>query len=160
MKKLLFLLLFIPLISFGQDYLSFIGDKSYPSTEGFKFKNNASDVLLSFVKTEINRSSPSGTAVYLSTFYLFDPAKIKKQLTLFLDNGDVINSYNAIKTDYVDQNCIALYPLTESDVSALKEHNLIRIRYTITRTYSTGDSEDINRFASNDENISEALKDF
>ena len=155
MKKLLFLLLFIPLMSFGQDYLAFVGDKSYPSSEGVKFKNPKDDVLVSFVKTD------KGTAVYLSTFFLFDPAKIHKQLSLFLGNGDVITSKSAMRTDYVDQNCIALYPLTESDVSALKEHNLIRIRYTITRTYATGDSKDINRFASTTEtSLSESLKDF
>ncbi len=153
MKKLLFLLVFIPLVSFSQDYLAFVGDKSYPSSEGFKFKNNKDDVLLSFVKTD------NGTAVYLSTYFLFDPATIRKQLSLFLANGDVINSKSAMKTDYVDQNCVALYPLTESDVSALKEHNLIRIRYTITRTKITG-NVDINRFASSDEDTSEALKDF
>ena len=32
MKKLTLILLFIPLISFGQDYLVFVGDKSYTSS--------------------------------------------------------------------------------------------------------------------------------
>ena len=39
MKKLILLLLFIPLVSFGQD-LAFIGEKSYPSTVEFGFDNS------------------------------------------------------------------------------------------------------------------------
>ena len=150
MKKLILLLL-IPLFSLGQDYLVFLGDKSYQSSVGFIFDNQYDDVNLSFVKTE------QGTAVYLNTFYLYDEnAKIRKQLSLFLDNGDVIKSERAYKTDYVDKHCISLYLITENDVSKLKQHNLIRIRYTISDSYEG----EINRSARNDEFTGDALKDF
>tara|TARA_Y100000813_G_C23925292_1_gene240877 strand:+ start:115 stop:576 length:462 start_codon:yes stop_codon:yes gene_type:complete len=153
MKKLTLLLLFIPLISFGQDYLVFVGDKSYTSSEGFTFDNRYDDVFVSFVKTD------NGDAIYLQTNYIYDDnPKINKLLTLYLGNGDVLTSKSAMATDYVDKDCISIYPLTESDISALKVHDLIRIRFTISP--STPYSDDINRFASSDKDTSESLKDF
>ena len=154
MKKLLIILLFIPLISFSQDYLIFVGDKSYSSSKPVKFENKDNDVYVSFVKTD------NGDAMYIDTRFIFDPAKIHKQLTLFLGNGDVLTSKKASKTDYVDESCMAIYPLTTADISALKEHQLIQVRFTITRTYVTGESKDINRFARTDEDTREYLKDF
>tara|TARA_X000000950_G_C13878880_1_gene646009 strand:+ start:222 stop:683 length:462 start_codon:yes stop_codon:yes gene_type:complete len=153
MKKLV-LLLFIPLISFSQDYLVFVGDKSYPSTQIIEFENKEDDVYISFVKTD------NGDALYIQTYYLFDPASIHKQLTLYLENGDALVSKKASKTDYVDKNCIAIYPLTKEDVSILKEKKLIQVRFTITQTYASGEEDDVNRFARTNEDIREYLKDF
>tara|TARA_B100001287_G_scaffold275516_1_gene283307 strand:+ start:1604 stop:2068 length:465 start_codon:yes stop_codon:yes gene_type:complete len=154
MKKLIILLLFIPLVSFSQDYLAFVGDKSYPSTQGFEFYNKYDEVFVSFVKTD------EGSAIYIATNYIYgDIAKINKPLTLYLANGDVLISKSASATDYVDKDCISIYPLTADDISALKQHDLIRIRFTITET-NTGGDEDINRFASYEDDTSESLKDF
>ena len=154
MKKLLVLLLFIPLISFSQDYLIFVGDKSYSSTKPIEFENAKDDVYISFVKTD------EGDALYIQTYYLYEPASINKQLALYLGNGDVLTSKKASKTDYVDDNCIAIYPLTKEDVSALKEQQLIQVRFTISQTYASGGGKDVNRFASTDEDTREYLKDF
>ena len=153
MKKLLVLLL-LPLFSFSQDYLVFLGDKSYPSSKPIEFENKENDVYISFVKAD------DGDALYIQTYYLFDPASINKQLALYLGNGDVLTSKKASKTDYVDDNCIAIYPLTKEDVSALKEQQLIQVRFTITETYASGGEKDINRFARTDEDTRESLKDF
>ena len=153
MKKLLVLLL-LPLFSFSQDYLVFVGDKSYPSSKPIEFENKENDVYISFVKTD------DGDALYIQTYYLYDPASINKQLALYLGNGDVLTSKKASKTDYVDDNCIAIYPLTKEDVSALKEQQLIQVRFTITETYASGREKDINRFARTDEDTRESLKDF
>ncbi len=153
MKNLFLLLLLIPLISFSQDYLVFVGDKSYTSSYGLTFDNIYDDVFVSFVKTD------NGDAIYLETNYIYDDnPKIIKPLTLYLSNGDVLISKSAMVTDYVDKNCISIYPLTESDISALKVYDLIRIRFTISPSSSYRD--DINRFASSDEDTSESLKDF
>ena len=153
MKKLLILLL-LPLFSFSQDYLVFVGDKSYSSSQTIEFENSNDDVYISFVKTD------NGDALYIQTYYIFDPASIHKQLALYLGNGDVLTSKKASKTDYVDTNCIAIYPLTKEDISALKEHRLIQVRFTITQTYATGEEKDVNRFASTDEDTREYLKGF
>ena len=153
MKKLLIILLFFPLISFSQDYLVFVGDKSYSSSQGFTFDNKYDDVLVSFIKTD------NGAALYLQTLYIYDDnPKINKPLTLYLANGDVIISKSAMATDYVDNDCFSIYPLTADDISALKENDLVRIRFTISPNDSY--EEDINRFASSDEDTSESLKDF
>ena len=154
MKNLFILLLLIPLISFSQDYLVFVGDKSYPSTQIIEFDNEQNDVYISFVKTH------NEYAIYIRTYYLHDPASIYKQITLYLENGDVITSKKASKIDYVDINCIAIYPLTKEDISILKEQQLIQVRFTITRTDGIGREEDINRFARTYEDIREYLKDF
>jgi hypothetical protein len=153
MKKILILLL-LPLFSYSQDFLIFVGDNSYSSSQPIAFENSKNDVYLSIVKTD------NGDAIYIQTMPLFEPASIHKQLVLYLGNGDVITSKKASKTDYVDQNCIALYPLTKEDISALKEHRLIRVRFTITQTYFSGRDNDVNRFASTDEDTREYLKDF
>tara|TARA_B100001250_G_C19308061_1_gene574954 strand:+ start:52 stop:504 length:453 start_codon:yes stop_codon:yes gene_type:complete len=138
MKKLVLLLLFIPLVSIGQN-LAFIGEKSYPSSEMFVFDNKYDDLYLSFIKDN------DRTMIYLVTNYIFDSnAKVNKQLTLYLDNGKVITSNSASGTDYVDKDCISIYPLTQSDISELSKNNLVRIRYIISEAY-----KDINRFATN-----------
>ena len=144
----------LPLFSFSQGYLVFVGDKSYPSSKPIEFENKQNDVYISFVKTN------DGDALYIQTYYLYDPASINKQLALYLGNGDVLTSKKASKTDYVDDNCIAIYPLTKEDVSALKEQQLIQVRFTITETYASGGEKDINRFARTDEDTRESLKDF
>ena len=152
MKKLI-LLLFIPLASFSQDYLAFVGDKSYPSTESFTFDNRYDDVFVSFVKTD------NGDGIYLQTNYIYDDnPKINKILTLYLGNGDVLTSKSAMVTDYVDKDCMSIYPLTKEDISALKEEKLIQVRFTISPSASYG--QDINRFARTDEDTRESLKDF
>ena len=154
MKKLLIILLFIPLISFSQDYLAFVGDKSYSSSKLIEFENNKDDVYISFIKTDY------GDALYIQTYYLFDPASIHKPLALYLGNGDVLTSKKASKTDYVDTNCIAIYPLTKEDISALKEQQLIQVRFTITQTYASGGEKDVNRFARTNEDTREYLEGF
>ena len=53
MKKLILLLLFIPLVSFGQD-LAFIGEKSYPSTVEFGFENPEAPLWVQFIKDNEN----------------------------------------------------------------------------------------------------------
>ena len=153
MKKLLVLLL-LPLFSFSQDYLVFVGDKSYPSSKPIEFENNKNNVWISFVKTD------DEDAIYLNS-YFFEAASINKQLVLYLGNGDVITSEKAYKTDYVDENCISLYPLTKEDISALKEHRLVQVRFTITINFGVSIREkDINRFASTDKDTREYLTDF
>ena len=139
MKKLI-LILFIPLVSFSQDYLVFVKDKSYRSSEGFRFDNEYDDLIVSFVKTD------NGDAIHINTLYIIgDTPVINKPLTLFLANGDVIISKSASVTDYVDRDCISIYPLTADDISALKQHDLVGIRFTITQTYASGGEKDVNR---------------
>ena len=53
MKKTIILLLFIPLVSFGQD-LAFIGEKSYPSTVEFGFDNSEALLFVQFIKDNEN----------------------------------------------------------------------------------------------------------
>jgi len=157
MKKLI-LLLFIPLLSIGQDYRAYIADKSYPSTKFYKLEGDKQDINLSFVKTEI------GFAVLLKTHYYFNPhiedVLIRKKLSLFLSNGDVINSEKTSANDYEDESLISLYPITETDIAKLIVHNLNRVRYTISVTDKfVSASKDINRTATtNDTTIDAALE--
>ena len=55
---------------------------------------------------------------------------------------------------YVNKHCISLYLITDNDVSKLKQHNLIRIRYTISDSFEG----EVNRSARNDEFTGDALR--
>ena len=142
MKKLILLLLFIPLVSFGQD-LAFIGEKSYPSTVEFGFDNSEALLFVQFIKDNENIN------IVVKTFYggAGDP-KINGKLVLYLDNGDVIVSDKPTYKDYVDNNVISIYPLQANDIKALINSNLNTVRYTI-ETFAKIAVENKNRTAKN-----------
>tara|TARA_B100001057_G_scaffold499119_1_gene608610 strand:+ start:2264 stop:2767 length:504 start_codon:yes stop_codon:yes gene_type:complete len=127
MKKLILLLLFIPLVSFGQD-LAFIGEKSYPSTPEFRLAHQYDDLYISFIEFE------NDIHVIVKTEYIYDSYNptINGKLILYLDDGNVVISEKPEYTDYVDESCISRYPLDTEQVENLIESNINTIRYNIS----------------------------
>ena len=134
MKKLIFLLL-LPALVFSQN-LVFIGENSYPSSKVLVFENKYDDVEISFIRDEDN------IKVYLLTNYIYGYKKpsVSDKLILYLNDGNVITSNKPDITDYVDKNCVSIYPLTNDDISKLTKSDINTIRYTIV-TSSTYENE-------------------
>ena len=134
MKKLLFLFM-LPALAISQN-LVFTGENSYPSSEVLVFENKYDDVEISFIRDGDN------IKVYLLTNYIYyyKAPRVRDKLILYLNDGNVITSNKPDITDYVDKNCVSIYPLTNDDISKLTKSDINSIRYTIV-TSSTYENE-------------------
>ena len=152
MKKYLFLLLFIPLMSFGQ-YTTFIGDRSFPSTETLELENKQKDLFVSFIEDD-------GTIkMLMQTEHIYDYEKpsFNSKINIYLKSGDVVTLNRVTFRDYVDEMCYAIYPLSETDIQQITNSDIFSIRYTIDLIYD----KLLNRIASNNGyKVGTILKDF
>ena len=152
MKRLIFILLFIPLISFSQ-YTTFIGDESFPSTETLELENKQKDLFVSFIEDD-------GTIkMLMQTEHIYDYEKpsFNSKINIYLKSGDVITLNRVTYRDYVDEMCYAIYPLSETDIQQITNSDIFSIRYTI----DLHNDNLSNRIASNNGyEVGTILKDF
>jgi hypothetical protein len=128
MKKLILLLLFIPLTSFSQDYF-FMASLSFQTTDTYILDSNSSqtgdrDVTIQFVKDNDNNK------FIVLTSQFFYKAFIQDALLIYLKDGNIINISNASNYDYYDGNMVSMYKLTDDDISKITAVNIDSIRYT------------------------------
>lgn len=128
MKKILAILtatLFITLTAKGQN-LFFIGEKSYPCTETITLQSNSDngdDLNVLFAKDKViaffvvSKESP----FFKSTF--------GEKLIIYLDDGKVITCIDRAKHDFVDNKTLAVYNLTNEQLSKMKNSNINTVRY-------------------------------
>ena len=136
MKKRILLLLFIPLVSFGQsDYYAsdnysnsriLLEDKSYEMSSSKKSVPGGSN--LSFIKNKddifILITHNDNDANYSSL--------INGTLYLGLENGEVISFEKPFYTDYVNnRNFRASYILTKKEIDIFKRHDIIALDYSV-----------------------------
>ena len=125
MKKLILLLLFIPLISFGQE-LFFIGESSYQSTQKYVLKSDVfgEDLTILFAKNNDSKY------IVVQTDRLLE-LKFGDKLLIYLNNGDIISLTSPYKTDYVNRTTTGMYLLSDENVNKLKEININSIAYSL-----------------------------
>lgn len=141
MKKILSIVivtLFITLSANGQNLL-FIGDQSYPSTETYTLQSNsisprASDLDVMFAKD-------GKTALFAVSRFSTNDFEIRGQLIIYLNDGSVIKLKQE-GTDFVDNTSKAVYRLTESELSLIKNSNINTVRYTVDHQSAPGDNEE------------------
>ena len=131
MKKLLFLFLFIPLISFSQD-LFFMGGESFSSTESIVLKSETYGENLTILFAR------GGNTKYIvvqreSTLNY----KFSGKLNIYLSNGWVITLLEPSATDYVNKTSIGMFVLKWGDIYNLGNNNIHSIGYTLKRFDST-----------------------
>ena len=152
MKKLLLLLLFIPLISFSQ-YTTFIGDRSFTSSESLEFENSKENLYVSFIEDN------GAIKMILQTEDRADYKNptINSKVNIYLKSGVVVNLNKVTYRDYVDEICLAIYPLSETDIQQITNSDIFSIRYTLDDSFN-----DVrNRTASNNGyEVGTILKDF
>jgi|TARA_B110000263_G_C15197182_1_gene458911 hypothetical protein len=127
MKKLVFILLFIPLISFGQQYF-FIANQSYETTDAFYLESNSSqtgdrDVLVQFIKDKDNNKF-----IVLTSEFIYE-AFIKDALFIYLKDGNIINISTASNYDFFDGNMVSIYKLTDDAISKITTAGINSLRY-------------------------------
>ena len=124
-RKLLFILLFIPLVSFGQD-LFFIGESSYQSTQKAVLKSDVygEDLTILFAKNNDSKYIVAQTDRIIAF-------KFVDKLLVYLNNGDVISLPSPVKTDYVNETTTGMYLLSDENVNKLKETNINSIAYSL-----------------------------
>ena len=133
MKKLILLLLFIPLVSFGQD-LFFIGESSYQSNEKYVLKSDiyGEDLTIFFAKNNESKYIVAQTDRVLEY-------KFVDKLLVYLDNGDIISLTSPVKTDYVNETTTGMYLLSDENVNKLKRISMHSIAYSLRYANNTNE---------------------
>ena len=126
MKKLILFLLFIPLVSFGQEYI-LMADKSFESTEfvelGVSYESQ--DLNICFAKDDKHKY------IVLSVKPSLDDYRIAGKLKLLLNNGEVIILANLSHRDFVNDRARAMFTISDKEFAKLKEKNIAEFRYSL-----------------------------
>ena len=131
MKRILLiitLVLAFPTYTIAQNF-TFIGEKSYASTERFILQSNSdkeeiSDLNLVFAKDGV---SP----MIIVSSKLTDVVKIANKLIIYLDDGTVVSCTDRGINDNVDDVATSAYRLTSSEVGRMVKSNINTIRFEV-----------------------------
>ena len=126
MKKFILLLLFIPLVSFGQEYI-LMAEKSFESTELVQVEStyNRKDFNVCFAKDDKHKY------VILNMRPSNNDYKIAGKLKILLNNGEVIVLSSIPYRDFVNDRARAMFTLSDKEFEKLKENNIAEFRYSI-----------------------------
>ena len=128
MKKLLLVLLFIPLISFSQEYF-FMDNGSYETTDTYTLSTNSldnsdNDLSISYVKDRQNQKYIVLKSEYILKGY------ISNIIFIYLKNGTAIEIKQPLNFDYIDGFMVSMYPLSNENISKIIASEIHSIRYT------------------------------
>ena len=128
MKKLLLVLLFIPLISFSQEYF-FMDNGSYETTDTYTLSTNSldnsdNDLSISYVKDSQNQKYIVLKSEYILKGY------ISNIIFIYLKNGTAIEIKQPFNFDYIDGFMVSMYPLSNENISKIIASEIHSIRYT------------------------------
>ena len=128
-RRLILLFLFVPLLSFNQEFF-YLGDKSYESSYECSMKSNShrNDVKIRFVKDENNNKFIVVSKKYFIESYITD------KLNIYLKNGNVITVNDAYKYDYFDSTMVSIYKLNDDDISKMLNAYINSIRFNHSNT--------------------------
>jgi len=131
-KNLVIITLLISITTLSQSTI-YIGTKSYSATQSWTFTNAGivnsyswnGATLVSVGKKQ------SGGLLMLSTQTISSQSSIAGNVIVYLNNRNAFSISNRLYKDYADGNSIAIYSLTDAQVSLLKKYNISSIRFTI-----------------------------
>ena len=127
MKKLILLLLFIPLISFSQD-LFFMGESSFNSTKSIVLASETYGENLTILFA--NNADSKYIVAQRESILNY---KFSGKLIIYLNNGDVISLLEPSASDYVNKTSTGMFALTNEVIDKLKKTNINSIAYTLKR---------------------------
>lgn len=128
MKKTLTILtaiLFITITAKGQN-LFFFGENSYPCTKKIPLQSNSNSSELNVLFAK-DGTTPLIVVKISTMFEVFFSGK----LIIYLDDGSVITCTDRGKRDYVDYVAMAIYNLTNEQLSKMKNSNINTVRYEL-----------------------------
>jgi len=125
MKNLILVLLFIPLISFGQD-LFFMGESSFNSTKSIELSSESYGENI-----EVLFASNTDSKYIVVKRQIVLENSFAGKLIIYLNNGDVISLIEPFATDYTNRTVTGMYALTNQIVDKLKNTNINSIAYTL-----------------------------
>lgn len=113
---------------FGQNYI-YKGDNQYESTTSWKFEMNGSYWTGNPEFTVAKHSN--GGYLMIAIDVPFKSHYIGATLTVFLSDGSTIKCTDKGIRDHVDNQSIALYNFTKSEIELLKSNRITRVRFSI-----------------------------
>jgi hypothetical protein len=143
MKKIIFInILFLCLSQYinGQNTF-FIGQKTYHSTENSILKSSK-DFAGYDLTILIAKNGEAG--FFVVSTEVMTPVRIKGNLSIYLDNGELITCIDKGKYDMVDDIATTVYYLTSAEINKLKESNIQKVRFSLKTTqgkYSSSTEE-------------------
>ena len=128
MKKLILLLLFIPLISFSQEYF-FMGNNSYITSNPSALETNSSSSVDSDMFFRYVKDKKNDIYIVLKSEYVLK-SFITNEIFIYLKNGNIIEIPVPFESDYIDGMMISMYQLTDESISKITASEIHSIRYT------------------------------
>ncbi len=146
---ILFLSLSFSQFMIGQNTF-FIGKKTYPCSDNFKFRVNYYYINVLFVK-----SGDAGLIVLSKNDDNHDPMArviIKGTILIYLEDNTVISCIDRGEYDNVNDNSSTIYHLTKDEINKMKNSNVKSIRFTLKCYQCIDSSEEGNFIADNVDN--------
>lgn len=131
MKKIIFttiMTVFMCLFGSAQNYI-YKGDKQYESTNSWEFKMNGRYWTGNPELTVAKHSN--GGYLMISIDVPFKSHHIGGTVIVFLSDGTTVKCTDKGIRDHVDNQSIALYNFTNSEIERLKENRITRVRFSI-----------------------------
>lgn len=131
MQKFFFIVPFLCLISFNQFVYSqiYIGNTKYNSTETYYFTQDGGG-LQSFSPLEVTIGKNGSKGLLMLSMPSLE-GKLRKAVTIYLDDGSRIYCSDRNLFDEVNDQTIGIWYLTSTEVEKMKYSNIKTIRYTI-----------------------------
>lgn len=120
--------LFFYLNTNAQNYI-YKGSEQFEATNSWSFILNGH--FWSTDPTIVVAKNPSGGYIMLTIEVPSDTFYIKGKLTIFLEDGTMINCIDRNVRDYVDNSSINLYNLTFDEIEKMKNSRITKIRFNI-----------------------------
>lgn len=117
--------------AFSQNKI-YIGTKSYPATDTWRFlKKGHYDYMGFDASLEVTfAKSNNGGLLMLSTGGVFSETEnIGGNVLIYLSNGDVLVINKRLYKDFADQKANSIYSITLNQLNKLKTYDIAQIRY-------------------------------
>lgn len=118
--------------AYGQSYI-YIGDNRYEATNSWKFEMNGTYYQgdTDIIELTVAKRSNGGGYLIAAIDILSESNYIGGLITVFLSNGSVIKCTDKGVRDYVDNQSIAIYNFTNSEIKLLRSFRIMKIRFSI-----------------------------
>ncbi len=137
MKRIIFIsILFLCIYqSVNGQNTFFVGQKSYPCTENSTIK---SSMEFAGYDLTILVAKNGDSGFFVVSTEVMTPVRIKGNLLIYLDNGELITCIDKGKFDKVDNVTTTVYNLTSVEINKLKESNIQKVRFSLKTTLGKG----------------------
>ncbi|AIZ41217.1 hypothetical protein [Cellulophaga baltica] len=115
--------------------LIYEGNKSYNTSDTWEFMDNCEKGFAK-VKITLGRYKNDTSGILLMEIWKPFKMRFSDELTIYLENGEIIRIYSNGNRDYVDDSNMGTYTLTAKNIEELRLTKIKTIRYSYTGEFN------------------------